>query len=166
MVVGSAADRSDLWPVLQASHPDVLVLGQPERSHATELCRQVRSQHAACRVVLYSSAPIALPAVLAGAHALVDKAEDLATLVDAVWIVASGGRMLPALTPESKREAAKRLTPVDRAILAMLLAGTSSSDAAAVTGLSRRELEGRRAAILATLAGRRVALDGETPVAA
>ena len=86
MVVGTAADRSDLWPMLGALHPDVLVLGQPERSHATEMCRQVRVQHSACRVVLYSSAPIALPAVLAGAHALVDKAEDLATLVDAIWI--------------------------------------------------------------------------------
>ena len=74
--------------------------------------------------------------------------------------------MLPPLTPESQREAAKRLTSVDRAILAMLLAETSSSDVAGVMGMSRRELEGRRAAILATLAGRRVALDGETQVAA
>jgi DNA-binding NarL/FixJ family response regulator len=166
-VVGTAADRTDLWPLLESSPGvDVLVIGKPPRDHATEICRLVRARHPSCRVVLYSAPWIAVPAVLAGAHALVDRSEDLDSLVEAIWDVAGGLRVLPPLTPELQREAAKRLTPADQAIVAMLLAGTSPADVAAVVGLSRRELEGRRAAILATLAGRRVALEAEPPLAA
>jgi DNA-binding NarL/FixJ family response regulator len=165
-VIGTAADREELWPLLEATHAEVLVLGQPSRDHATEICRQARTRFPGCRVVLYSGPAVAVQAVLAGAHALVDRCEDLATLVEAIWIVASGGRMLPALTPEMRREAAKRLTAGDQAIMAMLLADTAEGDVAKVTGLSRRELQGRRAAILAALAGRRVALDPAQPLAA
>jgi DNA-binding NarL/FixJ family response regulator len=164
--VGAAADRTELWPLLEATHAEVLVLGQPARGHATEICRQARTRYPTCRVVLYATPAVAVPAVLAGAHALVDRSDDLAMLVDAIWIVASGGRVLPALTPEMSREAAKRLTPGDQAIMAMLLADTAEGDVAMVTGLSRRELQGRRAAIVAALAGRRVALDAAPPLAA
>ena len=165
-VVGTAADRTELWPLLEAAHPEVLVLGQPARDHATEICRQVRTRHPGCRVVLYATSAVAVPAMLADAHALVDRCEDLEALIDAIWIVASGGRMLPALTLEMRREAAQRLTAPDQAIMAMLLAGTAEGDVASVTGLSRRELQGRRAAILATLAGRRVPLEATQPLAA
>jgi len=165
-VVGTAADRTELWSLLDAAHPDVLVLGQPARDHATEICRQVRTRHPGCRVVLYATPAVAVAAVLAGAHALVDRCEDLASLIDAVWIVASGGRMLPTPTLEMRREVAKRLTAGDQAIVAMLLAGTADGDVATVTGLSKREFHGRRAAILACLAGRRVPLDASQPLAA
>ena len=124
------------------------------------------SRHPGCRVVLYSSPAVAVAAVLGGAHAVVDRCEDFAALVEAIWIVGGGGRMLPALTPELRCEAAKRLTPGDQAVMAMLLAGTAAGDVAAVTGMSRRELEGRRASILALLAGRRVALDTTQPLGA
>jgi DNA-binding NarL/FixJ family response regulator len=165
-VVGTAADRADLWPLLESSHADVLVLGKPPRDHATEICRLVRDRHPRCRVVLYSAPWVAVSAVLAGAHALVDRSEDLDCLVEAIWDVAGGGSVLPELTPELRRAATRRLAAADHAIVAMLLAGTSVTDVAAVTGLSRRELECRRAAILATLAGRRPALEAEPPIAA
>jgi DNA-binding NarL/FixJ family response regulator len=164
-VVGTVADRAQLWPLLESGRPDVLVLGKPPRDHATEVCRLVRARHPHCRVVLYSAPWIAVSAVLADAHAVVDRSEDLDSLVEAIWDVAGGGRVLPPLTPELQREAARRLAPADQAIVAMLLAGTSPVEVAAVAGLSRRELESRRASILATLAGRRVAL-AEPPLAA
>ena len=143
-----------LW-LPERSPAEVLVLGQPQREHATELCRQVRTRRAGCRVVLYATPAVAVAAALAGAHALVDRAEEPDVLVRAIWTVGSGGRVLPALSPEMVRRAAAPLAPADQAIMAMLLAGTSAAEAAAVAGLSPRHLEGRRAAILATLAGRR-----------
>ena len=154
-VVGAAVDLSELWPLLERSPAAVLVLGQPQREHATELCRQVRTRRAGCRVVLYSTPAVAVAAALAGAHALVDRAADPDVLVQAIWTVASGGRVLPAMSPEMVRRAAAQLAPPDQAIMAMLLAGTAAADAATVSGLSARQLEGRRASILATLAGRR-----------
>ena len=153
--VGAAVDLSELWPLLEHSPAEVLVLGQPQREHATELCRQVRTRRPGCRVVLYATPAVAVAATLAGAHALVDRAADPDLLVQAIWTVGSGGRVLPALSPEMVRRAAAPLAPADQAIMAMLLAGTSAADVAAVAGLSVRHLEGRRAAILATLAGRR-----------
>jgi len=165
-VVGTAADRDDLWPLLMGSYAEVLVLGQPARDHATELCRLVRMRCPGCRVVLYATRAVAVAVRLAGAHALVERTADVAVLREAIWTVVNGGRLLPPLTPAMTREAAKRLPQEDQAILAMLLAGTAVRDAAAVAGLSARELEGRRAAILAVLGGRRVALDPDAAIAA
>ena len=165
-VVGAVADRLELWPLLEATRPEVVVLGQPARDHATEVCRRIRTKYVGSRVVLYTSSSVTVSAVLAGAHALVDRTEDFETLVDAIWTVASGGRMVPAPTPDMRRDAAKRLAGTDQAILAMLLAGTSIGDVGTVTGLSRRDLEARRAAIIATLAGRRVALETDPLLAA
>lgn len=154
-VVGSAVDLSELWPLLERMPAEVLVLGQPQREHPTELCRQVRTRRPGCRVVLYATPALAVAATLAGAHALVDRAAEPDVLVRAIWTVGSGGRELPALSPEMVRRAAMPLAPADQAIMAMLLAGTAAADVANVAGLSARHLEGRRAAILATLAGRR-----------
>ena len=154
-VAGSAVDLSELWPLLERMPAEVLVLGQPQREHATELCRQVRTRRPGCRVVLYATPAVAVAATLAGAHALVDRAAEPDELVRVIWTVGSGGRVLPELSPEMVRRAAGPLAPADKAIMAMLLAGTSATEAAAVAGLSPRHLEGRRAAILATLAGRR-----------
>src|SRR6185295_16901045 len=141
-VIGSAVDLSELWPLLEHSPAEVLVLGQPQREHATELCRQVRTRRPGCRVVLYATHAVAVAATLAGAHALVDRAAETDVLVQAIWTVGSGGRMLPAMSPEMVRRAATPLAPADQAIMAMLLAGTAAADAAAVAGLSPRHLEG------------------------
>jgi DNA-binding NarL/FixJ family response regulator len=154
-VVGAAADRCELWPLLYRTDPNVLVMGQPQRDHAPGLCLRVRARHPRCRVVIYAGGEhVAVAAAFAGAFALVDRSADMRALVDAVVAAGSGERRLPPLTASMRRQAAERLDPADRAILAMRLAGTAPHEIAETVGIARAQLDGRFAGILAELAGR------------
>lgn len=65
----------------------------------------------------------------------------------------AGTGALPAIPPGLQSRAAARLAPQDRAILAMRLAGTSTSDMAAAVGLRTSALQTRLSAIVAVLGG-------------
>ena len=153
--VGSAADRCELWPLLYRTDPRVLVMGRPQRDHPAGLALRVRARHPHTRVVIYAGGEhIAVAAAFAGAHALVDRRADARVLVETVVAVGGGERRLPVLTAGMRRRAAALLEPSDRAILAMRLAGTSRREIAETVGLTRGQLDGRCAGILAILAGR------------
>jgi DNA-binding NarL/FixJ family response regulator len=154
-VAGSAADRCELWPLLYRTDPRVVVMGQPQRDHAAGLTLRVRGRRPGARVVIYAGGPhAAVAATFAGAYALVDRRADTRVLVEAVVAAGGGERRLPILTAGMRRRAAAVLEPVDRAILAMRLAGTSRAETAETVGLTVFQLDGRNAAILAALAGR------------
>ena len=154
-VVGTAADRCELWPLLYRADPKVLVMGRPQRDNAPGLALRVRARHPGCRVVIYSGGEhIAVASAFAGATALVDRAADERALVDTVVAAGSGERRLPMLSAGMRRRAAESLDPADRAILAMRLAGTASREIAETVGIERGQLDGRFAGILAQLAGR------------
>jgi chemotaxis response regulator CheB len=150
---GSAAERRELWPLLYRTDPDVVVLGTAD---ALPLCLQIRARYDA-RVVVYSPAPAVL-AAFAGAHAVVHPTAPLHELLRALR---SPDPLLPPLTPRMQRRAAARLAPLDRAILAMTLAGTPAAEVAATVGLTREQLTARRAAIAGGSAAVAIgALDG------
>jgi hypothetical protein len=88
-----------------------------------------------------------VPAAVAGAAALVDKSCGTRELLAAI----RGEQGLPRIMPRLQRRAAARLGGTDRAILAMRLADTPNRDIAATVGMSRAELAGRIAAIVAEL---------------
>jgi DNA-binding NarL/FixJ family response regulator len=159
---GAANDPRALWALLYRSDPDVLVLGADRPAEALRLCLRVRGRQFRARVVVYAphtGFDTIVPATFAGAHAVVDKAAGLAELLAAVRAPAP---RLPALTPLMQRRAAARLEPLDRAILAMTLAGTPAREIARVVGLGSVALAARRARLLAVLCGSEVtgALDG------
>jgi DNA-binding NarL/FixJ family response regulator len=152
--VGVAADRRALWPLLYRTDPDVVVLDE------LRLCLAVRTRHPKARVVLHTSDAgfgMIVPAAFAGASALVDKRCSPAELVAAI----RGDNPLPPITPRLQRHAAGRLSGIDRAILAMRLAGTPDREIAATVGLDPRAIAARNAQIVERLSGRGVAaLDG------
>jgi DNA-binding NarL/FixJ family response regulator len=150
--VGSAADRRELWPLLYRADPDVVVLGTPD---ALPLCLRIRARHDT-RVVVYAPAPPVL-AAFAGAHAVV---HPTAPLHDLLQALRSPVPVLPPLTPRAQRHTAARLAPLDRAILAMTLAGTPAHEVAATVNLSREQLAARKAAIAGGSAVAVGALDG------
>jgi DNA-binding NarL/FixJ family response regulator len=159
---GAAGDPRALWPLLYRADPDVLLLGADRPAEALRLCLRVRGRQFRARVVVYAphtGFDTMVPATFAGAHAVVDKAAGLAELLAAVRAPAP---RLPALTPLMQRRAAARLEPLDRAILAMTLAGTPAREIARVVGLGSVALAARRARLLAVLCGSEVtgALDG------
>ena len=139
--VGTAADRQALWPLLYRTDPDVVVLDD------LRTCLAVRARHPRARVVLHADGAgfgMVVPARLAGAHALVDKACSPAELVAAVRRESP----LPPVTARLQRQAAAPLGGTDRAILAMRLAGTPDREIARIVGLDPRALGARIAAIV------------------
>jgi DNA-binding NarL/FixJ family response regulator len=151
-LVGSAAGRRELWPLLYRTDPDVVVLGA---TGALPLCMQVRARCDA-RVVVYAPAPAVL-AAFAGAHAVIDPTAPVDELLHALR---SRHSLLPPLTPRMQRRVAAPLAPADRAILAMTLAGTPAPQVAATVGLTGEQLTARKAAILGGSAVAVRALDG------
>jgi DNA-binding NarL/FixJ family response regulator len=148
--VGVAADRRALWPLLYRTDPDVVVLDD------LRLCLAVRARCPQARVILHSAQAgfrMIVPAAFAGAHALVDKRCSPAELVAAV----RGDNPLPVITPRLQRHAAAQLSPTDRAILAMRLAGTPDREIAATIGIDPRAIGARNAHIVDVLSGRPVA---------
>src|SRR3712207_1371117 len=85
--VGGAATSAELWPLLRRVDPDVVLVDHdPGRSDRVVLSLRVRAGFRA-RVVLCATEPtpeLRVVAELAGVDAIVDKADDPATLVAAV----------------------------------------------------------------------------------
>jgi DNA-binding NarL/FixJ family response regulator len=155
--VGAVATRQDLWPLLYRTDPDVVLIGDPRADRALRLCMQVRSRHLAIKAVIYApAAGTEIAAAFAGAHAVVDPEAGMDELLRALR---SPEPQRPPLTARMRRRAAANLPPVDRAILAMTLAGTSAGDIAQTVGLDRASLARRRAAILDGSAAAAGALD-------
>lgn len=157
VAVGGAPDDRALWPLLHRARPDVVVLDASPAPEALALCLWVKSRLLAPRVVLFADAVTSdaiVPAAVAGADAIADKAADVRELLHAIRTVARGDSALPRFTPGLQAQAAARLSLADRAIFAMRLAGTDQSDIAATVGLSVDDLEARTVAILATLSAR------------
>jgi DNA-binding NarL/FixJ family response regulator len=166
VAVGGAADGRELWPMLHRVRPAVVVLDADRLADALGLCLQMKAGLVRPRVVLFASqvrTAAIVPASLAGADGIVDKAADVRELLHAIRTVTSGDSALPRITPRLQTDAALRLAPQDRAIFAMRLAGTSAADIAATMRLDAEALEARTAAILATLAGPELVVVGEHP---
>jgi DNA-binding NarL/FixJ family response regulator len=139
--VGAAADRRELWALLGAAEPNVVVIDD------LRLCLAIRARSPEVRVVLYTDRELTVAAVFAGASAVVDKTASTAELISAV----EGKESLPPVTPGMQRRAAARLEGPDRAVLAMRLAGTPDRDIAQIAGVSSAVLAARYTAILARL---------------
>ncbi len=155
--VGSASDRYGLWPLLQRTHPDVVLLEHSPGGDGLELCLRLKERDLAPRVALHCDGHEALVAAsFAGADAVLDKAAPVRELVETLRAVAAGGHAMPEVALPVRSRAAERLAGADRAIFAMRMAGTSSPDIASVAGVRRSELHGRLASIAAQLAGRTV----------
>lgn len=153
--VGSAQDRYALWPLLQRTHPDVVLLDHTPGGDGLELCLRLTDRRLAPRVVLHveDTGPALVPAAFAGADGLIGRTAPVRELVETLREVGAGSSRLTELPLRLRSRAAERLAPADRAILAMRLAGTARADIAKVAGLHLSDLHGRLAAIAAQLAG-------------
>ena len=143
--VGTAADRRELWPLLEQTDPDVVVIDD------LRLALAVRTRFPLANVIVHTagaSEDMIAPAAFAGASALVDKACSVEELVAAI----RGERLLKPISPRMLRRAATPLDGPDRAILAMRLAGTPDREIAKIVGISHEVLAARSAAIVSRLA--------------
>jgi DNA-binding NarL/FixJ family response regulator len=149
--VGAAADRCGLLALVARSCPDVVVLDHRPGGDGLELCLQVTP-----RTLVFATDPgphAVVQATLVGAEAVVDKASPVDELLATIRALGAGERVLGAVTLPRQRRAAALLAPRDRAIFAMRLAGTPTSEIAGVVGMHAAHVRARIAAIVAVLDG-------------
>ena len=145
--LSAATSEDDLWPALQRTRPDVVLLDYhlPGRD-GLSLCRQIKRGIGAPRVLVYSAyadASLAIPALLAGADGLVHKSAPAAELYEALRLVARGDRVLPPLSRELLQGAGSRLDPEDLPILGLVIDDTPRAEIARVLALPPQELDAR-----------------------
>jgi DNA-binding NarL/FixJ family response regulator len=90
-------------------------------------------------------------AAVAGAGAVVSKSSSTDSLLKAIRTVVSAAHRMPQISLRMRREAAARLDPADRPILAMRLAGYAPREIGETLQLPVRAVRDRLRAIIAGL---------------
>lgn len=153
--VGAASGAAEAHDLITRERPDVVLLEHHLREgDGIALCRRVRSEPKAPRVILYTTLPddeVELIARIAGADGIVDKAAPPDQLFEAIRLVARGDTALPPLTRAQLDAAAHRVEPDDLALLAMLVDRTSPADVAETLHMDRGRVAKRTERVLGRL---------------
>ena len=143
----AAHSERDLWPTLNRTRPDVVVLDYHlPGDDGLVLCRRIKRQVPAPAVLLYSAhadAALTIPARLAGVDGLISKAAPANELYDAIRRVARGERVLPPISRELLDDAGNRLRSDELPILGMTIEDTPLVDIAATLGVEPVEVAHR-----------------------
>jgi len=150
-LVGEASHGRELWPILERTDPDVVImdLHLPD-DDGLLLCHRIKRRPPAPRVVInsaYADASLIAPALLAQADALLAKHATSPVLCETLREVV-GEQPAPELAPEQRERLIALLPPDDVALAGLLLLRTPVSDLRRMTGLTPAELDERVEAML------------------
>ena len=145
--LNAASSVEDLWPTLNRTKPDVVVLDYHlPGDDGLVLCRRIKIQVPPPAVLLYSAyadASLMIPARLAGADGLINKSAPASELYDAIRRVARGEQVLPPISRELLDAAARDLDPEELPILGMTLENTPVSEMATTLGIDAEDVKHR-----------------------
>ncbi len=153
--VGGAASSVELAPLLYRTAPDVLLVDYrlPDED-GLAICLRLASEVGAPSIIVHSAFAddwLTVPALIAGARAIVHKGATGQQLAEAIRAVAAGRTALPAIAPDVLLAAGEAIGPDDQPILGMLIHGVPEADICNVLRLEPAQLRARRARMLATL---------------
>jgi DNA-binding NarL/FixJ family response regulator len=150
--VGTAAGAAELEPLLYRTAPDVVLLDYYlDGEDGLALCRQIKARVPPPAVVLYSAyadPSMIVPAIIAGADAVVHKGVPALHLFEAIRAVARGASALPPIDAALLNAAAASLEPEDLPVLGMLIDHTPPAEIADTLRIDRGELNRRLQAML------------------
>jgi DNA-binding NarL/FixJ family response regulator len=140
----SAGDEEGLWPVINRSRPDLVLLDYHlPRSDGMQICYRIKHEVLAPKVIIfsaYASPSLALPATLAQADGLLAKDVGARDLFHGIRAVYGGERLVPPISAAVLEDAYARLAPEHHAMVGMLLDRTNDTDIAETLGIERREV--------------------------
>jgi DNA-binding NarL/FixJ family response regulator len=168
-VVASLEDGEQALAAIEKERPDVAVLdiSMPGLT-GIEVVRKARDQSIRTAILLLSvhkEQSFVTSALQAGASGYVIKDAAARELLDAIKVVAGGdvylspavaGAVVEAMRSPSKKSE-PQLTPRERDVLRLVAEGLTSKEVATKLGITRKTVEGHRAAIMDKLAVRHVA---------
>jgi DNA-binding NarL/FixJ family response regulator len=151
----SNGEEENVWPVLNRSRPDVVLLDYHlPRGDGLQLCYRIKQQVPSPKVIIfsaYASPALALPAMLAHADGLLDKGVAARELFNALRTINRGDRLLPPISHTVLEEGVAKLDPDDRAVVGMLLDGASEVEVAKTLRVEAREVRHTVQRILSAL---------------
>jgi two-component system response regulator DevR len=154
-VVAAAPTSPELALQLDGARPDVLVVDYDlTRGDGLAHCRRIKSRRRPPAVLIYSvyaSAALTLAARAAHADGVVDKAEPVRALLNAIRRVADGETIMPAIPRDDYDAAVARIHDADLPVLAMLLDGEPLEAIAEALRADRAEVAWRAQRIVGRL---------------
>ena len=154
-VGGSDGAEESVWPMLNRVRPDVVLLDYHlPRGDGLQLCYRIKKDVPAPRVIIftaYASPTLALPATLARADGILAKGAGARDLFSAIRLVYAGDQVLPSISTKVLEEAMEDLLGDDRALVGMLLDGTSETDVAQTLRVPQRDVRHSVQRILSAL---------------
>jgi DNA-binding NarL/FixJ family response regulator len=153
--VGAAADAEAALEEARRRDPNVVLVDYHlPGDDGLMLCRRLKELDPAPRVLIYSAdadASLAVPATLAGADGLANKAAPADELLEAIRIVAKGTPLFPPISPDMIEGVASRLPWGEQMVFELLMERMPDGEIAARLGLEAQDVAERVRSMLARL---------------
>ena len=152
----SSGEEESLWPLLKRVEPDLILLDYHlPKGDGMQLCYRIKQQVPAPRVIIfsaYASPELALSGRLAKADAILSKGLGARELFEAIRRVNAGEELIGEPSATSLYDAQALIGEEDRAIVGMLLDGSTELEIARTI---RREVADIRHVVQRTLSALR-----------
>lgn len=140
---------------LERGRPDIVLADYHlQEGDGLTLCHRLKRRPDPPAVLIYSAyadARLTIPAMVAGADGVANKAAPAEELFEAIRVISKGGRLLPPVSRELLEEASSRLEADDLPILGMIMDRTGPDEIARVLQIPEQALGDRVTRMLRAL---------------
>jgi DNA-binding NarL/FixJ family response regulator len=149
---GAASRPDEALTLVERVRPDVILVDYHlPGEDGILLCQRLKTLPRPPKVLVYSAysdSALAIPAIVAGADGITNKAALADDLLDTIRRVARGRSAIPPISASLLEASAARLDPSDVPIFSMLMDRTPCREIVESIGMDERELGARLRAIL------------------